>query len=178
MKRIREIREGHFGTCIQQNKLTRLFSQWSPMTLYENIVSVLSMTDLNNVRHLNTQVKLHTDEVIEYIRSKTNDFRSLIYFTTCTEQDWDEAVDHFMPYIEAESDAAKDRYMDEIKQWYVQKIRNMPSLDLQDLPAFIYQPPGIAQSLREIMMHLGLLISMSVIFFGVAFVALLKYDIR
>ena len=178
MKRIREIREGHFGTCIQQKKLARLFSQWSPMTLYENMVSVLSMTDLNNVQYLNAQVKLYTDEVIEYVRSKTNDFRSLVYFTTCTEQDWHEAVDHFLPYLEAENEAVKDRYMDEIKQWYVQKIRNMPSLDLQDFPAFIYRPPGIAQSLKGIMMHLGLLISMSVVFFGVAFVALLKYDIR
>jgi ABC-type transport system involved in multi-copper enzyme maturation permease subunit len=178
MKRIREVHEGHFDTCIQQKKLNHRFSQCSPMILYENIVSVLSMTDLGNVQHLNTQVKLYTDEVIEYIRSKTDDFHSFMYFTTCTEQDWDEAVDHFMPYLEAENDADKDRFMEEIKKWYIQKMSNMPSLDLQDFPPFICRPPGIAESLREIMISLGLLVSMSVVFFGMSFVALIKYDIR
>ena len=52
------------------------------------------------------------------------------------------------------------------------------AIDPRQLPAFDYAPPAVAEVLRRAALDLGLLAVFNVLFFAIAFVAFLRYDVR
>jgi hypothetical protein len=54
----------------------------------------------------------------------------------------------------------------------------MPSLALEDFPAFTYRSQPIAVTLQQAIPAVGLLIFQGVLFFALSFVAFLRYDVR
>jgi len=88
--RIYEVQQQYLGGLMKQKHLASTVAQISPITLYESLMSALSGTDLVSFGHFRNRVKLHTDEVIEYIRSKTDNFSLPSYFTQCKEEDFEE----------------------------------------------------------------------------------------
>ncbi|MBN2314500.1 MAG: ABC transporter permease subunit, partial [Sedimentisphaerales bacterium] len=144
-----DIKEEYFRGLFKQTALANRFSRISPVSLYENIMSALAGTDMAGFKQFFDSVKPYRNDIIEYIRSRTDNFSSSIFWTPCTKE--------------------------EIKTR--PKGDNAPSLDLHDLPRFTYKI-DIVGSLRRTIPDLTLLIFGNVLFFTMSFVAFLRYDVR
>ena len=154
--RIYEVQQQYLGGLMKQKHLASTVAQISPITLYESLMSALSGTDLVSFGHFRNRVKLHTDEVIEYIRSKTDNFSLPSYFTQCKEEDYEEG-----------------------KKWDYRKLLEQTSpLNLQDLPRFRYGPEILIKVIPRATAHILLLVFINALFFTLSFVAFLKYDVR
>ena len=145
-----DVEDSYLRGLFEQTRLANNISRASPISLYENVMSALAGTDMASVRQFMDAVKVHRKDTIEYMRSRTDNFTSLSFFT---------------PYKEEEK--GPDR----------PKTDNAPPLDLSDLPRFTYNA-DITASLRRVVPDLAFLIFGSVLFFALAFVAFLRYDVR
>jgi len=150
--RIFEVQQQYLGGLMKQKHLARTIAQISPITLYESLMSALAGTDLANIEHFRGRVKLHTNEVIEYIRSKTDNFSLPSYFTPSKEGDHEKGVH--------------------------KKLEQTPALNLQDLPRFSCGPERLTKALPRAIPHILLLVFINALFFTLSFVAFLKYDVR
>jgi len=155
--RIFEVQQQYLGGLMKQKHLARTIAQISPITVYESLMSDLSGTDLASFEHFRNRVKLHTDEVIDYIRSKTDNFSLPSYFTQSKEED-----------------------SEGVKKWedYHKLLEQTSPLNLQDLPRFSCGPERLTKALPRVIPHILLLVFINALFFTLSFVAFLKYDVR
>lgn len=154
--RIFEVQKQYLDGLNKQKYLASTISQISPVTVYESLMSALAGTDLASFEHYRNRIKLHSDNVIEYIRLKTNNFSLPSYFTQFSEKNY-----------EGE------------KKWDYQKIlKQTTPINLQDLPRFTYGHESFVRTLHRTISPILLLIFVNIFFFILSFVAFLKYDIR
>jgi len=144
-----EIKDVYLRSLFEQTRLANNLSRISPISLYENIMSALAETDMAGYEHFIDAVKPYRSDIIEYIRSRTNNFSLAIFFTPCTEEEIE---------TRPKGDTAE-------------------ALELSDLPRFTYNA-DIVQTLRRITPDLAFLILGNVLFFAIAFAAFLRYDVR
>ena len=144
-----EIKDVYLRSLFEQTRLANNLSRISPISLYENIMSALAETDMAGFQHFIDAVKPYRNDIIEYMRSRTNNFSSTIFFTPCTEE-------------EIETRPSGD---------------TAAPLELSDLPRFTYSA-DIVVTLRRIAPDLAFLILGNVLFFAVAFAAFTRYDVR
>jgi len=157
--KIWEVEHGYLKTVWKQRYLADNLSRISPIFSYENAMSILAGTDLSSFQYFMSEAKEYRSQMIEYIRSRTNNFSSPSYFTTCSREDIAEYE----------------------KDWGDRKARDKKTFDtplnLKDFPLPIYRPDP-AESLRRVIPDLALLIFANVLFFALSFVAFVKYDVR
>jgi ABC-2 type transport system permease protein len=156
-----EVERGYLRSLSKQKYLANNFSRTSPICLYENAMSALAGTDLASFKHFMDEVKTYRNKAIEYIRSKTNNFSSPSYFTTCSKED---ALEYEKGWEQWDEKREAMKIVD-------------PALNLQDFPLFIYQP-NILKNLQRAVPDMTLLIFINVLFFTLSFVAFIKYDVR
>jgi len=144
-----EVEYGYLRGLIEQTRLADNISRGSPVSLYENVMSALAGTDMASVRHFIDAVKQYRKDVIEYIRARTNNFSSSIFFTPCTEEEMK---------TRPTGDTAAP-------------------LELSDLPRFFYKA-DLVGTLRRVVPDLAFLIFGNILFFALACVAFLRYDVR
>jgi hypothetical protein len=147
--RYAEVEYGYLRGLIEQTHLANNISRTSPVCLYENVMTALAGTDMASIRHFIDGVKLYRKDIIEYMRSRTNNFSSTIFFTPCTKE--------------------------EIKTR--PRTDDAAPLELSDLPRFSYKADMVA-TLRRIIPDLAFLVLGNVLFFAVAFAAFIRYDVR
>jgi hypothetical protein len=157
--RIWEVEHGYLKTVWKQRHLADNLSRISPIFSYENATSILAGTDLASFQYFVTRAKAYRNQIVEYIRSKTNNFSSPSYFTTCSSED----------VLEYEKDWGAKRRRDE-------KTFD-PPLNLEDLPLCIYRL-DLAESVQRAIPDLALLVFANVLFFALSFVAFMKGDVR
>jgi ABC-type transport system involved in multi-copper enzyme maturation permease subunit len=143
-----EVEYGRLRSLFEQTRLADNLSRISPVSLYENVMSAMAGTDMAGFRYFINGVKAHRNDVIEYIRSRTNNFSSSSFFTPCT-----------------------------VEEMELQPSDDAPPLDLSDLPRFVYKA-DIIGSFRRVVPDLALLIFGNVLFFALAFAAFARYDVR
>jgi len=172
--KIFEAQQEYLDELISQKYLASTISKISPVILYENMMSALSGTDLANFKHFTKEVKSYTDSIADYIKYHTENFSLLSYFTPGNEEG----------YLEMEKEAARireahsDNFMEEFKKWYDRKIKQTPSLDLQDLPRFTCRPENVIKTLCRALPNMVFLIVINALFFVLSFVAFVRYDVR
>jgi len=172
------VKETHLNDLVRQRQLADSIAGSSPIVLYENLMSVLAGTDFGNFERFKSNVKSYRNEVADYVRSKTDNFASTSYFTTCKEGDWEKFIEvYYKPVMEAKDKETKAKLYQGAMNRYQQMMKETPSLNLQDFPKFTYQPRGIRMSLQQAIPAIGLLIFASILFFSLSFVAFLKYDV-
>ncbi len=145
-----EVEDSYLRGLFEQTRLADSISRTSPISLYENVMSALAGTDMANFRQFIDAVKEHRKDIVEYMRSRTDNFSSLSFFT---------------PY--KEEDKGSDQ----------PNTDSDPPLDLRDLPRFTYKS-DILGTLRRVIPDLALLILGNILFFAMTFVAFLRYDVR
>ncbi len=157
--RFQEVKQNYLNSLFKQRYLANNISRLSVISVYENAMSALAGTDLASMQHFTDRVKTHRNKTIEYIRSKTDNFSSLIYFIRYKEGDWEEFQKVGYP------------------KWNEKKLAQTPPLDLQDFPKFTSRSDTI-KSLQRAIPDLSLLLFINVLFFAFSFVAFVRYDVR
>jgi len=178
--RIFEVQQQYLDGLNKQKYLAIAIAQVSPITLYENLMSALAGTDLGSYEHFRNRVKKHTNVVIEYIRSKTENFSSLSYFTPTKEEDHLVFVETARrAYDRGSIDSAETTFLREkFNEFCKEKLKQTPFLNLQDLPRFTCGHESFVRTLQRTISHITLLLFINAFFFTLSFVAFLKYDIR
>jgi ABC-type transport system involved in multi-copper enzyme maturation permease subunit len=145
-----EVEYSYLRSLFEQTQLADNISRTSPISLYENVMSALAGTDMMSFRQFIGAVKRYRKDVVEYVRSRTDNFSSLSFFT---------------PYKKEEVGPNRPTTND------------APPLELSDLPRFAYQG-DIVGTLGRVVPDLAFLIFGNALFFALAFVAFLRYDVR
>jgi ABC-type transport system involved in multi-copper enzyme maturation permease subunit len=144
-----EVKFDRLRSMFKQTHLSNNLSRISPISLYDNVMSALAGTDMVGFQNFIDNVKVHRKDIIEYVRSRTNNFSSSTFFTPCTKEEM------------------KTR----------PKGDTAAPLELQDLPRFVYKADIVGCLLRAIP-DLALLILGNALFFAIAYAAFLRYDVR
>ncbi len=182
------VQQRYFNSLAKQRYLADNLSRVSPISLYENVISALSGTDLGSYQHFVQRARIYRDMVISYIRTKTEGFSSLPYFTVATEAD----IDAYTKVAEVINAAVEERIargedwfeacrsVDDsgIDKWRYAKRTDFAPLDLRDLPRFSNEPESVVDIAQRVFLDLGLLAIINVLFFLFSFVAFLRYDVR
>jgi hypothetical protein len=145
----------------QQKNLADIFSQFSPLSIYEGLISKLSRTDIESAEKFYEQTREYRNQIINYLYNKKA-FSSIRYFATVKEEYLFDVKDI------KEYTILRDKYGD----------KNVFPLTMEDFPQFHYQPEGIVSTIKRILPDTALLVIIGILFFLLAFVAFLKYDVR
>lgn len=148
-----EVERGYLNDLSAQKNLAANLARVSSIALYENVMSGLAGTNMSSFQTFVADVKTHRDRIIEYIRSRTEDFSAPSFFTTCTKEE--------MEQYEKGADSSVEH----------------PSLDLRDFPRFIRKADFVGD-LRSAVPDVALLIFINMLFFALSFAAFAKYDAR
>jgi len=144
-----EVEHSYLNGLSKQKKLAHNLSRISPISLYENLMSSLAGTGIAGFQSYIMSVKTYRDRLIDYVRFRTDGFSATSLFTPFTI----EQMEHL-------PNKSED-----------------PSLDLRDLPRFTLKA-DVVVDLRKAIPDLVLLIFANVLFFALAFVAFVRYDVR
>jgi hypothetical protein len=154
--RIWDVESGYLKSIWKQRQLADNLSRISLIFSYENATSVLAGTDLSSFQYFVSRAKAYRSQIIEYIRSRTDNFRSPSYWTPFSKE-------YASDYGEGKKEAPD--------------IADYPRLNLQDLPPGMYRL-DLAESVRRAIPDLALLVFANVLFFALSFVAFMKGDVR
>lgn len=173
------VKEMHMNGLIRQKQLAETIAGASPIVLYEDLMSILAGTNCGGFKQYIDNVRDYRSEVVDYIRSKTENFTSTFYFTPCKEGDYERMIEvYYKPVLEAKDKEKRAELYKAVVARFNRMVNETPFLDLQDFPKFTYRPRSIQQTLREAIPTLGFLIIAGILFFSFSFVAFLKYDVR
>lgn len=156
-----EVEHDYVGGLLKQTHLARNIGRILPTCLYDNTMSALAGTDMADFQSWTETARVYRESLIAYIRGKTDNLRSVSYFTQSTEAD---------RIAYERGGISKEEVVRAVNK------RTVP-LNLKDLPRFKYST-GIMQSLQRAATDLTLLVILNVLFFSLSFVAFLKYDVR
>jgi hypothetical protein len=178
--KIWEVEFGYLSGLLRQKQLADNLSRTSPISLYDNALLALAGTDLDSFQYFVDGAKTYRNDVIDYIRSRTDNFSLPSLITRCTEEDMLECQRRYAPVSlarERGDDAELEKAQDAWRKWADETAAAQSSLDLRDLPRFTYRP-SVLRSFRGAILDLGLLMFVSILFFALSFVAFVRYDVR
>jgi ABC-type transport system involved in multi-copper enzyme maturation permease subunit len=172
-----DVENRHLNGFFRQKRFAHRLSRISPISTYENVMAVLAGTDLTSFRDFINQVRIHRNEVVEYIRSKTDNFSSASFFAICTEEESTEYTRLYQQVKKAENEQAKARAEQALKEWERENPVKAVPLNLQDFPWFTYRQ-SFAPDIRAAVPDLVALLVMNIILFATYFTAFGRYDVR
>jgi hypothetical protein len=171
------IEQSNLNSFFAQKNRARSLSRISPVSTYENVMAILAGTDITSFDHFINQVRIHRNEVVEYIRSRTENFSSASFFAICSEEESAEFTKLLLQIREAEDEQAKAGAEQALKEWKQENQGKAKPLGLQDFPWFKYRPSPAAD-LRTAISDLATLFIMNMVLFGMCFTAFARYDVR
>jgi len=169
-----EVEHRYLNSLLEQKQLANNLSRTSPISLYENVMCALAGTDAASCQYFVNRARTYRNEVIEYIRSKTNDFSLPSYFTPFSEEDMI-AYGKLRERLHKAAGEEKGRVQGKLREM---RQADKPVLGLHDFPRFVYKPESIAKTVQSALPDLVLLISISALFFALSSVVFLRYDVR
>jgi len=172
-----DVEHRYLNGFFRQKHLAHRLALISPISTYENAMAVLAGTDLAGFQDFINQVREHRNEVVEYIRSKTDDFSSASFFAICTEKESTEFTRLYVQKQEAKDEQAKAKAEQALKEWERANPAKAAPLNLQDFPWFKYRQ-SFARDIRAAVPDLATLLVMNVILFAIYFTAFGRYDVR
>lgn len=174
-----DVKAAYLSGLVRQKQLADTLAGVTPIILCERLMSTLAGTDFSNFGSFKNRVRTYRHEVADYIREKTENFASPIYFTPSKEGDQERFFETFFkPYDKVQDKALKAKLYETAMQKYMQAAKDAPTLDLEDFPKFTYRSQPVAATLQQAIPAAGLLILEGVLFFALSFVAFLRYDVR
>jgi len=174
-----DVKAAYLASLVRQKQLADTLAGATPIVLCERLMSTLAGTDFGNFGAFKNRVRAYRHEVADYVCNKTDNFAAPIYFTPSKEGDEEKFMETFFkPYQEAQDATLKAKIYKTAIEKYQQMEKEMPSLALEDFPAFTYRSQPIAVTLQQAIPAVGLLIFQGVLLFALSFVAFLRYDVR
>ena len=172
--RVWEVEHRYLNSLLEQKHLANNLSRASPISLYENVMCALAGTHAASCQYFVNRARTYRNEVIEYIRSKTNDFSLPSYFTPFSEEDMI-AYGKLRERLHKAAGEERGRVQGKLREM---RQADKPALGLHDFPRFVYKPESIAKTVQSALPDLVLLISISTLFYVLSSVVFLRYDVR
>jgi len=172
-----DVQQSNLNSFVAQKDLARCLSFISPISTYENAMAILAGTDMMNFVHFINQARAHRNDVVDYIRTKTDDFSSASFFAICSEEDSAEYTRLYVQVRDAVNDEAKAKAQQALHDWEQDHPAAPEPLDLRDFPWFHYRPSALGD-FRRAMPDLAALFVTSIVLFALCFAVFAKYDIR
>ncbi len=174
-----DVKSQYLTSLMRQKQLADTLSGITPIILCERLMSMLAGTDFGNFGSFKNRVRAYRHEVADYIRDKTGNFTSACYFTPYPEGEHEKLMEaYFKPSEEAQDEKVKAELYKSARQRYDQLQKDAPTLALEDFPKFTYRTQPLALTLQQAVPVIGLLTFEGILFFALAFVAFLRYDVR
>lgn len=170
------IRQAEERWKVQHTSIEDLFEQkrladallWiSPISLYGAVASALAGTDASSCQDFVEAARGYRQEVINYIRSKTDNFSLPCFFTPFGAIDTEIIKKYNNPKTDAQ----------EVEKWKESKIAQAEPINLDDFPAFNWKS-DVAAAITRIIPNLSALIIINVLLFVLSFAAFIRYDVR
>jgi ABC-type transport system involved in multi-copper enzyme maturation permease subunit len=188
-EKVWKVRREYFRNLAHQKDFADNISRCSPISSYGQIMCVLSRTDLDSLQDFIGQAVTYRNAISEYIRSKTNNFSSISYFSPLSEEDIDEFMRLNQDFEEAVARLKKEsgddsvigfltEYHEPLKRFREKIVGRSQPLDLSDLPGFAYKSRNIVNSVRNCLFDVVILVLTNVLFFSLSFLAFVRYDVR
>jgi hypothetical protein len=143
---------------MRQKELAGFISRISPISLYENLITSLSRTDVPSFEGFARQLREYRQQIIDYLNNMKA-FSSTRYFAAVKEE-----------YLSDDSELGYG----ELREKYSDKS----TLDVSGVPRFRYRPESVAITMKRVLPDVVLLCFVSVILFMCAFAAFLRCDVR
>jgi len=162
-----KIKHAYIENLFKQKQLTDTLSRISPISLYGAVTSVLAGTDVSSCQDFIKAAREYRHEVIDYIRSKTDNFSLPCFFTPFGPVDTNIIKQYNDPKTGAET----------VQKWKELKLAQAKPINLEDFPPFDWKPEVTSAIIRTIP-NLSALVIINVLLFVLSFVAFMKYDVR
>ena len=160
-KRAWQIEQSYIESLKKQKNYSDILSRFSPISLYEIIMSKISGTETESYESFFKKGREYRAQLIQYLYS-IDAFSLTRYTTTVKDEDLLDFTEG-MDYV---------KYRDE----YLKK--EVSPIDIDNIPKFHFKQESFAEALSDIIIETAILIFMGVIFFLLAFTAFLRYDVR
>lgn len=179
---VHQVENDYIQELLAQRQLALVLSRLSPACLYGNVLYSLAGTDLGSHRSFLDRVRIYREQIVDYIRSHTNNFTAPCLITACTEQDMIEIGDRYQEVqdlLKTAKDPQQEKQInDNLWHTYVKKKSAQQSpLDLRDLPQFVSRS-SIAASLKWVAWELTLMILAGLVVWTISLILFQRYDIR
>jgi ABC-type transport system involved in multi-copper enzyme maturation permease subunit len=152
---------------LKQKRLTDVLLCASPISLYGAVTSALAGTDASSCQDFVKAAREYRQGVIDYIRSKTDNFSLPCFFTPLGAVDTD--------IIKKYNDPKADEQ--EVRKWKELKQAQAKPINLDDFPPFIWKP-NVTTAVIRVFPSLSALVIINLLLFVLSFVAFLRYDVR
>jgi ABC-type transport system involved in multi-copper enzyme maturation permease subunit len=162
-----KIRHAHMESLFKQKQLANTLSWISPISLYGAVTSGLAGTDASSCQDFVEAAREYRQAVIDYVRSKTDDFSLPCFFTPFDAVDTNIIKQYNNPTADAQ----------EVQKWKERKCAQAKTLNLEDFPHFVWKPDVAGAIIGALPSFLSLAL-FSVLLFVLSFVAFVKYDVR
>jgi ABC-type transport system involved in multi-copper enzyme maturation permease subunit len=188
-EKVWKVRREYFRNLADQKNFADNISRCSPISSYGQIMSVLSRTDLDSFQDFIAQAITYRNAITEYIRSKTDNFSSISYFSPLSKEDIEEFMRLNQNFEKAVAKLKKEsgddsiigfltEHIEPLERFRDKIVERSQSLNLSDLPRFAYKSGNIVDSVKSCLFNIVILILSNVLFFSLSFVAFLRYDVR
>lgn len=162
-----KVRHAYIENLFKQKQLANTLSRISPLSLYGAVTSALAGTDASSCQDFVKAAREYRQEVIDYIRSKTDNFSLACFFTPFGAVD----TNIIKRYNDPATDAA------EVQKWKELKRAQAKPINLEDFPHFVWKP-DVAEAIIRTIPSLLTLVILNVVLFVLSFLAFMKYDVR
>jgi ABC-type transport system involved in multi-copper enzyme maturation permease subunit len=177
-------RKSYIDKLENQQKMALYLSFLSPSEIFKGSVDQLCATDAASHYQFLEQVRTYRQELIQYYKENKL-FSSYLYFTQQDPKSFMTA-DEVVNYM-TEGDCKTFDEFNTKRQgdWqYLKKqlpnvnIWEWKPLDLSNLPKFEYRPADIPGTIKQSLLHIGVLIFLVTILLYFSYKAFIRYDIR
>jgi len=162
-----EVQHVKIENLFKQKQVATLFSRISPISLYGDMTSALAGTDASSCQAFIKAAREYRQEILDYVRSKTDNFSLPIFFTPFAALETHIIKQYNDPNTEAET----------IQTWKELKSAQAEPINLDDFPPFTWKP-NAAIALLRIIPSLSAFVIINMVLFALSFVAFMKYDVR
>jgi hypothetical protein len=171
-----EVQRRRFNSLYEQKRLADRLSKISPISLYDGVMSTLAGTDMAAFQRFSDAARAYRGEIVEYVRGKTENFSSSLFFTPCTKEEAEEYDRFIAQSREVKTPEEAAALMQRARPLFEKMYAETANLDLGDFPAF--RMPSAFGDVSRAVPGLALLIFVNMLFFALSFVAFMRYDVR
>lgn len=171
-----EAERSYVRSLHEQGRLADRLARISPIAVYDGTMSALAGTDLAGFQNFVDAVRVYRAQIVEYVRSETDNFSSSRFFTPCTKKEADEYDIFIEQARRLKSQEEMAALYEAAKVRWEKVFAETPGLDLRDFPVF--RMPGVFGDVGRAVPGLALLVFVSTLFFALSLVAFMRYDVR
>ena len=166
-----DIRKRYLDNLSEQAKIVNLFTIYSPVRLYDNMVKRIAKTDLFNFQEFLNQAQMYRNSMLQYFNDK--DVYNKYRFTSVMERG--EAPDVTSDEVFTDGSEAERiwREAGERINWGTR-----PHLNLNDFPEFNFQSENVPASVNAVLPYFAGLIFIVLVLILLTYFVFVKYDVR